>query len=220
MMSRLSWPPGHYAQERACGLDTGRTRTVCVFPVSYISVRRPAGTSTFGVDQSDRLGGPRRRLVPGIPVAVEWRDLTWSKPGGASIAVQMMRLNVGVIGLLMGQQSVDALVQFPGGGQAEAGKATGTVSAASWSFIGPVSFKGHAQQIDLAALIKPHVTKGILQADIVHRWENRGKEGIAFKGDGSWRAEVKELVLERNSYRSRHTPLSQSWPCYGCRKLS
>ena len=134
---------------------------------------------------------------PGLPLAVEWHDLTWTKPGGASIPIQLMRLNVGVLGLLMGHQTVDGLVQFPGGGQPGASKATGTVSASSWSFLGPLSLKAHAQQVDLAALIKPYVTRGLLQADVIQRWENRGKEGIAFKGDGSWKAEVKDLVLER-----------------------
>lgn len=197
MMSRLSWPPAITLKKEPLAWILG---ALGLF-VFFLFLTFPFGVLQARVlSELTRATGWEVRAgdwSPGIPVAVEWRDLTWSKPGGASIAVQMMRLNVGIIGLLMGQQSVDALVQFPGGGQAEAGKATGTVSAASWSFMGPVSFKGHAQQIDLAALIKPHVTKGILQADIVHRWENRGKEGIAFKGDGSWRAEVKELVLER-----------------------
>ena len=134
---------------------------------------------------------------PGLPLAVEWRDLTWTKPGGVSIPVQLMRLNVGVLGLLMGQQTVDALVQFPGGGQAGTARATGTVNAASWSFLGPVLLKAHAKQVDLASVIKPYVTRGLLQADVMQRWENRGKEGIAFKGDGSWKVEIKDLVLER-----------------------
>lgn len=133
---------------------------------------------------------------PGLPLAVEWRDLTWTKPGSVSIPVQLMRLNVGVLGLLLGQQSIDGLVQFPGGG---AGRATGTVNASSWSFLGPVSLKAHAHQVDLATVVKPYVSRGLLQADVVQRWENRGQEGIAFKGDGSWKAEIKELVLERIS---------------------
>jgi type II secretion system protein N len=134
---------------------------------------------------------------PGLPLAVEWRDLTWTKPGSVSIPVQLMRLNVGVLGLLLGQQTIDGLVQFPGGGQAGAGRATGTVNASSWSFLGPVSLKAHAHQVDLSTVVKPYVSRGLLQADVVQRWENRGKEGIAFKGDGSWKAEIKELVLER-----------------------
>jgi hypothetical protein len=57
--------------------------------------------------------------------------------------------------------------------------------------------KARAQQVDLASVIKPYVTRGLLQADVMQRWENRGKEVIAFKGDGAWKVEIKDLVLER-----------------------
>ena len=197
MIGRLSWPPVITLKREPVAWTLG---SLGLF-VFFLFLTFPFGALQARVlsELARATGGEIRAAdwSPGIPVAVEWHDLTWTKPGGASIPVQMMRVNVGVIGLLMGQQSVDAVLQFPGSSQMGAGRATGMVSAASWSFVGPVSFKGHAQQIDLAALIKPHVTKGLLQADIAHRWENRGKEGIAFKGDGSWRAEVKELVLER-----------------------
>ena len=118
---------------------------------------------------------------PGLPLAVEWRDLTWTKPGGVSIPVQLMRLNVGVLGLLMGQQTVDAVVQFPGGGQAGTARATGMVNAASWSFLGPVSLKAHAQQVDLASVIKPYVTRGLLQADVLHRWGTEERKASPLK---------------------------------------
>lgn len=134
---------------------------------------------------------------PGFPVAVEWNDVTWTRPGGGSVPIQVMRLNIGVLGLIMGQHTVNALVQFAGAGQTGTGKASGTVSASSWSFLGPVSFKGHFHQIDLGAVAKPYVSRGLLQADIAHRWENHGQEGIVFKGDGSWKIEIKELVLDR-----------------------
>jgi type II secretion system protein N len=134
---------------------------------------------------------------PALPLAVEWRDLIWKKPGGATIPMQVMRLNVGVLGLLMGRQTVDVAVQFPGAGQPGTGRATGTINASSWSFVGPLSLKAHAHQVDLATVLKPFVTRGLLQADVTQRWENKGKEGIAFKGDGSWKVEVKDVVLER-----------------------
>jgi type II secretion system protein N len=133
----------------------------------------------------------------GIPLAVEWHDLTWTKPGKQSIPVQVMRLNIGLIGAIIGQPTMDALVKFPGSGQVGGGRVTAAVSAASWSFLGPVSFRGHLQQVDLTAVAKPYVTRGLLQADIRQRWENRAKEGLVFKGDGSWKVEVKDLDLGR-----------------------
>jgi type II secretion system protein N len=195
MIRRLSWfPTSSLKKEPLAWVLTGVASFFLfffmTFPFATLQARvlselmRATGWEIRAADWS-----------PGIPVAVEWRDLTWTRPGGASIPLQLMRLNVGVMGLVMGQKTVDAMLQFPGGGQAA--KATGTVSASSWSFEGPVSLKVRAYHIDLATVIKPYVTRGLLEADVAQRWENRGKEGIAFKGNGSWKAEIKELMLER-----------------------
>ena len=197
MIGRLSWPPTFTLKKEPMAWILGALASLVLF--LYLTF--PFGTLQGRIlSELIRATGWEIRAAewsPGIPVAVEWRELTWTKPGAASIPVQLMRLNVGVLGLLMGKQTVDAFVQFPGGGQPGAGRATGTVSASSWSFLGPVSLKAHVQQVDLAVVVKPFVTKGLLQADVVQRWENRGQEGIGFKGDGSWKAEIKELVLER-----------------------
>ncbi|HET7910120.1 MAG TPA: type II secretion system protein GspN [Nitrospira sp.] len=196
-MARLSWPTTVTLNKEPLAWTVGALACLLLF----FFLTFPFGTlQSRVISELIRATGWEIRAAewsPGLPLAVEWRDLAWTRPGGVSIPVQLMRLNVGVLGLLAGHQSVDAFVQFPGSGQAGAGRATGTVTASSWSFLGAVSLKAHAQQIDLAALIKPYVTKGLLQADVMQRWENRGKEGIAFKGDGSWKAEVKDLVLER-----------------------
>jgi len=133
----------------------------------------------------------------GIPLGVEWHDLTWTKPGTSSIPIQVMRLDIGLIGMIMGQPTMEALVQFPGSGQVGGGRVTGAVTASSWSLLGPVSLQGHVQQVDLTVVAKPYIKRGLLQADITHRWENRATEGIVFKGDGSWKVEIKNLELER-----------------------
>lgn len=195
VMARLSWTPTIALKKEPVAWVLGGLATFAVF----MFVTFPFGTLQARVlsELVKATGGDIRAAEwsPGIPIAVEWRDLTWTKPGTSSIPIQVMRLNVGVMGLLMGQKTVEALIQFPGSGQAA--KATGTVTASSWSFEGPVSLKARAQHIDLATVIKPYVTRGLLEADIAQRWENRGKEGIAFKGNGSWKAEIKELTLER-----------------------
>ena len=197
MISRLPWPTTLTLKKEPLLWVGGGLASLLFF----LFLTFPFGTLQARVlSELIRATGWEIRAAewsPALPLAVEWRDLTWTKPGGASIPVQLMRLNVGLLGLLMGQQTVDALVQFPGAAQSGTARATGTVSASSWSFVGPVSLKAHAQQLDLGAVIKPYVARGLLQADVVQRWENRGKDGIAFKGDGSWKAEVKDLVLER-----------------------
>jgi len=197
MISRLSWPPTVAFKREPFAWVAGGVASLLLF----LFLTFPFGTLQARVlSELVRATGWEIRAVewsPGLPLAVEWREVTWTKPGNASILIQLMRLNVGVLAMLFGQQTVDALVQFPGGAQPGTARATGTVSASSWSFVGPLSLKAHAQQIDLGAVIKPYVTRGLLQADVTQRWENRGKDGIAFKGDGSWKAEVKDLVLER-----------------------
>jgi type II secretion system protein N len=197
MIDRLSWPPALTPKKEPLvwalgGLASFLLFLLLTFPFGPLQARILS-------ELMKATGGEIRAAEwsPGLPVAVEWRDVSWTKPGGTSIPIQLMRFKIGVLDLLMGRQGLDALLQFPGGGQAGAGKATGTVTAASWSFLGPVSFKGHLQQVDLATVAKPFVTKGLLQGDVTQRWENRGKEGIAFKGEGSWKAEIKELVLDR-----------------------
>lgn len=197
MIGRLSWPPALDVKREPvvwvlAGVGTFLLFLFLTFPYAALQSRilseitRATGWEVRAADWS-----------AGVPIAVEWRDLTWIKPGVASIPVQLMRLNVGVAGLIMGRHTLDGLVQFPGGGPAGAGRATGTVSASSWSFLGPLSFTGHFQQIDLASVAKPYVARGLLQADLIHRWENHGHEGVVFKGDGSWKVDIKDLVMER-----------------------
>jgi type II secretion system protein N len=197
MIARLSWPTTFTLKKEPLAWAAGALTSLLMF----LFLTFPFGTLQARV-LSELIGATgwdirATEWSPALPLAVEWRDLTWRKPGGASIPMQVMRLNVGVLGLLMGRQTVDVAVQFPGAGQPGTGRATGTVNASSWSFVGPLSLKAHAHQVDLATVLKPFVTRGLLQADVTQRWENKGKEGIAFKGDGSWKVEVKDLVLER-----------------------
>jgi type II secretion system protein N len=197
MIARLSWPTTVALKREPLAWVAGGVASLLLF----LLLTFPFATLQARVlSELIRATGWEIRAAewsPALPLAVEWRDLTWTKPGGASIPVQLMRLNIGVLGWLMGHQSVDGVVQFPGAGQPGTARAMGTVTASSWSFVGPLSLKAHVHQVDLATVIKPYVTRGLLQADVLQRWENRGKEGIAFKGDGSWKAEIKDLVLER-----------------------
>jgi type II secretion system protein N len=206
MIGKLAWPPAlDLKKEPLLWVLVGTASFVLFLLLTF-----PYGTLQSRVlsDMTTATGWEVRAAdwSPGIPVAVEWNDVTWTRPGGASVPIHLMRLNIGVLGLIMGQHTVNGLVQFSGSGQTGTGRATATISASSWSFLGPVSFKGQLQHIDLAAVAKPYVTRGLLQADIAHRWENHGKDGIVFKGDGSWKVEIKELVLDRISIGTTVVP--------------
>jgi type II secretion system protein N len=133
----------------------------------------------------------------GFPIAIEWRDVIFSKQGAAPISAESMRIGIGLVAQLAGRAAVDGTILFRGSGQPTAARATGSLTAPSWSFDGPALLKSHLQQLDLSQLFKPYVTKGLLQADVVQAWIGHSGGGITFKGDGLWKAEVRDLVLER-----------------------
>ena len=81
--------------------------------------------------------------------------------------------------------------------QAGDGRATGSLTAASWSLQGPVVVKGHLQQMDLAAVLKPYVTRGMVQGDFMHRWDSAQGVNAVLKGEGTVKVEIKDLVVER-----------------------
>jgi type II secretion system protein N len=132
-----------------------------------------------------------------LPIGVEWRDVVFSKPNRGSISVESMTMKIGLLAHLVGRHTLNAMMHFHGSTQADAARATGTVTASSWSFQGPTTIKSHAQQIDLALLFKPFVTKGILQADVIQTWVGNPDGSVTFKGEGTWKADIKDLVLER-----------------------
>jgi type II secretion system protein N len=132
----------------------------------------------------------------GFPVAVEWHDLSLAKPGIPTIQLEAMRVAIPLLAQLTGQRSLEGTVKLPGSNDSGAGRLSGTVTASSWSFQGPTILKSHAQQVDLALIAKPYVTRGLLQADVTQRWLGTPTGAIEFKGDGTWRAEIKDLVLE------------------------
>lgn len=132
----------------------------------------------------------------GFPAAIEWRDLVFAGPASEAIPVEAVRATVGVFQAMLGQLVIDYAVQLPGVAQAGAGRATGSVSAASWSFEGPVAVKGRLQDMDLTKVLRPYVSRGIVQGDFMHRWDNAQGAEAALKGEGTVKVEIKDLVVE------------------------
>ncbi len=133
----------------------------------------------------------------GFPAAIEWRDLVLAGPTIGAIPVEAVRTTIGVFQAFLGRLVLDYTVQLPGASQAGAGRATGSLTAASWSLRGPVVVKGHLQQMDLAAFLKPYVTRGMVQGDFMHRWDSAQSANAAFKGEGTLKVEIKDLIVER-----------------------
>jgi len=132
-----------------------------------------------------------------LPLGVTWRDLMVSKATAAPFPIESMTMKVDLWAQLTGHRTVDALVHFPGSAQPGSARATGTVTASSWSFQGPTTVKAHLQQIELPSFLKPLVTKGLLRADVNQAWIGNPDGTVLFKGDGMWKAEVADLTLEQ-----------------------
>ncbi len=130
---------------------------------------------------------------PGFPLAIEWGDLTVAKPGHPPIQIESIRVGIGLLGHLSGRRSIEGTLALPG---AVGGRLTATLRAADWSLQGPTSLTGHTQQLDLAQLVKPFVTKGLLKADVSQGWVGAAG-GVQFKGEGTWKAEIRDLQLDQ-----------------------
>jgi type II secretion system protein N len=133
----------------------------------------------------------------GFPAAIEWHDLVLAGPMIGTIPVEAVRTTIGVFQAFLGRLVIDYAVQLPGVAQAGAGRATGSLTMASWSLPGPIAVKGHLQQMDLATVMKPYVSRGTVQGDFMHRWDNAQGAHAALKGEGTVKIEIKDLVLER-----------------------
>ena len=132
----------------------------------------------------------------GFPAAIEWRDLVFAGPANEAIPVEAVRATVGVFRAILGQLVIDYAVQLPGVARAGAGRATGSLSAASWSFEGPIAVEGRLQDMDLAKVLRPYVSRGTVQGDFMHRWDNAQGVDAALKGEGTVKVEIKDLVVE------------------------
>ena len=132
----------------------------------------------------------------GLPMAIEWRDVVLAGPTIGVIPVEAVRTTIGVFRAFLGQTGDRLRVQRPEGRNGS-GRATGSLTAASWSLHGPIDVKGHLQQMDLATVLKPYVSRGTVQGDFMHRWDSAQGASAALKGEGTLKVEIKDLVVER-----------------------
>jgi type II secretion system protein N len=156
----------------------------------------------------------------GLPAAIEWRDLTLAGPTIGTISIAAARATIGVFQAFFGQLVVEYALQLPGVAQAGVGRATGSLTAASWSLQGPIAVKGHLQQIDLTTVLKPYVSRGTVQGDFIHRWDTAQGAQATLQGEGTVKAEIKDLVIERisaNAAANASLTFSQIQAALACR---
>ena len=132
----------------------------------------------------------------GLPLGLEWRNVTLSKPDWGPIQLAVLQAKVGVLMALGGGLGLDVVVQVDETSP-KAGLATGTVTASSFSLAGPLAVKGKLQQVDLSKIVRRYVTRGVLNGDFSHRVDSAQATASTMKGEGTWKAEVKDLAVDQ-----------------------
>jgi type II secretion system protein N len=195
MIERLAWPALPAIKEP---IGWGAATLLCFLLFFFITF--PYGNMQAKVlAEFTRSTGLEVRAgdwSSALPLGFEWRDVVLTGPAGAT-PIESLRVTIGFLPAMVGRVAIDYAVLWPGAAQAGAGRASGTLTARSWSFQGPVAIKGHIQQVELASMLKPYVSRGVLQGDFSQRAELSQGTAPLLKGDGIWKAEVKDLLLER-----------------------
>lgn len=131
----------------------------------------------------------------GVPLGLEWRNVTFSKANADPVQVAFLQAKLGAFKAMTGRLSLDLSLQLDET-SSQAGTATAHVTSSSYSMLGPVSVNGKLQQIELSKLIRRYVTHGLLTGSFSHRLESGRAPISALKGEGIWKAEVKELAVD------------------------
>lgn len=129
----------------------------------------------------------------GLPLGLEWRAVTFSAPQRDPVRIAFIEAKLGLLRALTGGVSLDVAVHMDDAGS-HTGVFKGSLMAPSWSFSGPVTVKGHLQQIDLSKVVGRYVTHGLLTGDFLHRLE--ATPSGPPKGDGTWNVEVQDLTID------------------------
>lgn len=130
----------------------------------------------------------------GFPAAIEWRQMTLTKADWSPLQLGLVRAHVGLWRLLIGGVTLDLAAQIDEA-TASQGTAKVTLASSSWSMTGPLTMTGKMQQVDLSKVIRPYVTRGTLTGEFTQRMDRTGT--AATFGEGSWKAEARDLALDR-----------------------
>ncbi len=132
----------------------------------------------------------------GLPLSLEWRNVTLSKPNWTPIQLPVLQGNLAVTKALGGMLGLDVVAKL-NETSSQTGLAKGTVTASSLSLAGPVTIKGQVQHVDLSKLLHRYVTHGTLNGDFSHRVDSGQATSTTMKGEGTWTAEATDLVIDQ-----------------------
>lgn len=132
----------------------------------------------------------------GLPLGLEWRNVTLSKPNWTPIQLAVLQGNLAVTKALGGMFGLDVVAKL-NETASPTGLAKGTVTASSLSWAGPVTIKGQVQHVDLSKLLHRYVTHGMLNGDFSHRIDSGQTASTTMKGEGTWTAEATDLMIDQ-----------------------
>ncbi|ALA58529.1 type II secretion system protein GspN [Nitrospira moscoviensis] len=186
---------------------TGPSKEIAAWIVAGLVVVGLSLLATFPYDALHaRILGEARRVTGmdvrvadwavGVPLGLEWRNVTLSKPPWEPIQLAALDARIGLLKLLTGGVGLDLVVRLDEG-SGSSGFAKGALTASSWSFTGPVSVKGEFRQVDLSKLLQRYVRHGLLSGEFTHRVNNGQVSAGSLQGDGTWRATIKDLTVDQ-----------------------
>ena len=132
----------------------------------------------------------------GLPLGLEWRNVTLSQPNWTPIQLAGLQAKFGVVKALGGTLGLDVVAKL-NDTPSPTDLAKGTVTASSLSLAGPVTIKGQIQQVDLSKVLRRYVTHGMLNGDFSHRIDSGQTTVTTMKGEGMWTAEATDLVIDQ-----------------------
>lgn len=156
-----------------------------------------------------------------LPPSLEWRNVTVSKPDWTPIQLAALQAKLGVLSALGGTLGLDIVAKLTETAS-PTDLAKGTVTASSLSLDGPVTIKGHVQQVDLSKLLRRYVTRGTLTGNFSHRIDSGRATVATMKGEGTWTAEATDLVIDQiplGNGRTLSLTFSQVSAGLACRDL-
>lgn len=172
---------------------------VCLLPLCLILTFPYTALHLRLMAELNRATGMEIRVTDwtvGWPFGLEWRNVIFSKPDWAPIQLALIQAKVELVKALGGELGLDIAGQLDEG-TAAAGFAKGTLTASSFAFSGPVAVKGQLQQVDLSKVLRRYVSHGVLNGDFSHRVDLSQTTAGLVQGNGTWKAEVRDLAVEQ-----------------------
>jgi type II secretion system protein N len=191
-MMMIKWPNG-WKEILAWALGGGCILILCLaatFPYETLHKRLVAELNqATGMDV--RVG----EWAVGLPLGIEWRNVTLSKKDWSPIHLASLRAKVGIVQALAGGLGLDVVVQLDET-SSNGGLARGVLTASSFSLAESVTAAGQFQQVDLSKIVRPYVGHGILNGDFSLRVEPVQTASGMRRGEGTWKAEAKDVAVD------------------------